>query len=313
MSDDPYATLGVTKNATDAEIKKAYRKIARDAHPDLNPDDAKAEARFKAASAAYDLLKDTETRGKFDRGEIDASGAERQQRRQYYREYADAPGNPYRSGPQYGGPEGQVDPADIFAEFIRQQRQGGGASGQQGFDAPGPDRRYSLEVSFLDAVNGGKARITLPDGGSIEVKIPEGTEDGQVIRLRGKGGAGYGNGPAGNALVTLTVQSHPTFSREGNDILVTLPIAIDEAVLGGKVEVPTIDGMVKLSIPKGASSGQVLRMRGRGAKTGGGKAVGDQRVALKIVSPAEVDAGLADFMAEWRKSHAYDPRKGMKT
>ena len=130
-------------------------------------------------------------------------------------------------------------------------------------------------------------------------------------RLRGKGGAGYGDGQAGNALVTLTVQSHPIFRREGNDIVVVLPITIDEAVLGGKVKVPTIEGVVKLSIPKGASSGQVLRMRGRGVKAVGGEARGDQRVELKIVMPAVMDAELAEFFEEWRKGHAYDPRKGM--
>jgi DnaJ-class molecular chaperone len=151
----------------------------------------------------------------------------------------------------------------------------------------------------------------LPDGSSIEVKIPEGTADGQVIRLRGKGGAGYGDGPAGNALVTLTVRSHPVFRREGNDIVVVLPITIDEAVLGGKVEVLTIEGVAKLSIPKGASSGKVLRMRRRGVKSVGGGARGDQRVELKIVMPAVMNAELEEFFEEWRKGHAYDPRKGM--
>ena len=311
MSDNPYASLGLTKTATDGEIKKAYRKIARDSHPDLNPDDGNAEARFKAASAAYDFLKDTEQRARFDRGEIDASGTERQPQRQYYREYADAPGNPYRGRRQYGGSDEGIDPADIFAEFMRQRGQAGQGHGPQDFSAPGPDRHYSLEVSFLDAVKGGKTRITLPDGSSIEVKIPEGTADGQVIRLRGKGGAGYGDGPAGNALVTLTVQSHQVFRREGNDIVVVLPITIDEAVLGGKVEVLTIEGVAKLSIPKGASSGKVLRMRRRGVKAVGGGARGDQRVELKIVMPAVMDAELAEFFEEWRKGHAYDPRKGM--
>lgn len=310
MSDDPYASLGLTKTATDAEIKKAYRKIARDSHPDLNPDESKAEARFKAASSAYDFLKDPERRARFDRGEIDASGAEQQQQRQYYREYADAPSNPYRGGRQYSGHDEGIDPADIFAEFMRQQQAGQGNRSQD-FNAPGPDRQYTLEVSFLDAVSGSKTRITLPDGKSIEVKIPEGTADGQVIRLRGKGGAGYGEGPAGNALVTLTVQPHPVFQRENDDILVVLPVALDEAVLGAKVEVPTIGGVVKLSIPKGASSGQVLRMRGRGVKAVGGSAHGDQRVELKIVMPEVIDGKLTEFFEEWSRDHAYDPRKGM--
>lgn len=165
----------------------------------------------------------------------------------------------------------------------------------------------------MDAVKGAKTRITLPDGGSLEVKIPEGTADGQTIRLRGKGGAGFGGGPPGNALVTLTVRAHKVFRRDGDDIVVSLPITIDEAILGGKVEVPTIEGTVKLSIPKGASSGQLLRLRGRGVKRAGAKKPGDQRVELRIVAPPEIDDELAGFMENWRKENGYDPRKGMQT
>lgn len=307
MSNDPYAALGLKKSATADEIKKAYRKIARDSHPDLNPDDKDAEAKFKAASAAYDFLKDPEQRARFDRGEIDASGAEKRQR-QYYREYAEAPGNPYRANP---GGEEFADASDIFAEFMRQQGRAH-PGGEQHFRARGPDRRYTLEVPFLDAANGGKTRITLPDGAGLEVSIPKGSSDGQTIRLRGKGDAGFGGGTAGDALITLTVRPHPVFRREGNDILITLPITLDEAVLGGKVDTPTIDGTVKLSIPKGASSGQVLRMRGRGVAPPGGKPAGDQKVELRIVMPEHIDDALAKFVESWRKDHHYDPRKGMK-
>ncbi|MCF3594992.1 DnaJ domain-containing protein [Rhodobacteraceae bacterium LMO-12] len=317
MSDDPYAALGLTKSATDAEIKKAYRKIARTSHPDLNPDDPDAETRFKAASHAYDLLKDPETRARFDRGEIDASGAERhqqqhphQQQRQYYREYAEDPGNPYRSA--RGGPEFD-DASDIFAEFLRQQ--GGGrrqGSANQSFDIRGQNRRYALEVAFLDAVNGGDTHITLPDGSSLKVKIPKGSTDGQTIRLRGKGDPGFGKGPPGDALITLSVRPHPLFRRDGNDILITLPITFDEAVLGGKVEAPTIDGTVNLTVPKGANSGQTLRLRGRGASAIGSDKRGDQLVELRIVAPPKIDDALADFMQDWRKTNHYDPRKGMK-
>lgn len=310
MSDDPYSVLGVQKTATDAEIKKAYRKIARSSHPDLNPDDPSAAGRFKAASAAYDLLKDPETRARFDRGEIDASGAERQER-QFYRDYAGARDNPYRQGQSY---QDFGDASDIFADLFGRMGQGqarGGRS-QQGFAAAGPDIRYSLDVPFLDAVKGGKTRITLPDGSALEVRIPEGTQDGQTIRLRGKGAPGFGGGRAGDALVTLTLRKHPVFSREGDDILVTLPITLDEAVLGAKVEAPTIDGPVSLTIPKGASSGQTLRLRGRGAKKSAGSGRGDQKVELRIVMPPKIDPALADFMQEWAKSNAYDPRKGMK-
>jgi DnaJ-class molecular chaperone len=305
MSNDPYAALGLKKTATDAEIKRAYRKIARTSHPDLNPDDATAETKFKAASAAYDFLKDAEKRARFDRGEIDATGAEQQPERKFYRDYAQRSDNPYQSGPQY---EGFGDASDIFAEILRQRAAQGGA--QHTSSMRGQDRRYSLEVPFLDAARGGKTRITLPDGGMLEVTIPQGTADGQTIRLRGKGGPGFEGGAAGDALVTLTVRPHPIFRREDNDILITLPITLDEAVLGGKVEAPTIDGTVALNIPKGSSGGQTLRMRGRGVKPIG-KPAGDQRVELRIVSPQKIDTELEDFMEKWRKSNAYNPRKGM--
>lgn len=308
MSDDPYAALGLTKDATTEEIKKAYRKIARTSHPDLNPGNKASEARFKAASAAYDLLRDPETRARFDRGEIDATGAERPER-QFYRDYAGAADNPYRG---QRGFEDHGDASDIFAEFLRQRGQGGGEWSSQGFSARGSDLRYALEVPFMDAAKGGTTRITLPAGGTLDVKIPEGTADGQTIRLRGKGGPGFGNGSPGDALVTLTVREHPVFRRDGDDILVSLPITLDEAVLGGKVEAPTIDGPVSLTVPKGASSGQMLRLRGRGVKKrGGGKARGDQRIELRIVLPPKIDDELADFMEQWRKTHRYDPRKGM--
>tara|TARA_R110002074_G_scaffold196880_2_gene363725 strand:+ start:866 stop:1828 length:963 start_codon:yes stop_codon:yes gene_type:complete len=311
---DPYKALGLSKSATAEEIKKAYRKIARTSHPDLNPSDTEAEQRFKAASAAYDLLKDPETRARFDRGEIDASGAEqRQQQRQYYRDYAEQADNPYRraaQGAQPGG-EGFEDASDIFAEFFRQRGQDGAQYGAQGFDARGKDSRYSLEVSFLDAALGGKTRITLPDGSNLDVTIPEGTAHGQVIRLRGKGAPGFGKGTAGDALINVMVADHEQFTRDGDDILTELPITIDEAVLGGKVQAPTIHGLVNLNIPKGASTGQTLRLKARGVKTK--RRQGDQKVSLKIVMPEKIDDDLAAFMADWRKSHSYYPRGGMKS
>jgi len=306
--DDPYKTLGLTKAATADEIKKAYRKIARSSHPDLNPGDKDAEARFKAATAAFDLLKDPETRARFDRGEIDATGAERPERK-FYRDYAEAPGNRYRSSQDF---DDFGDASDIFAEFLRRRGGHGAEPSGAGFSARGADRHFSLEVPFLDAVQGGTSRITLPEGAVLDVKITQGTADGQTIRLRGKGNPGFGGGPSGDALVTLSVRAHSLFRREGNDILMTLPITIDEAILGGKIEVPTIDGTVSLTIPQGASSGQTLRLRGRGAKPVGGKERGDQLVALRIVSPAKVDEALAKFMETWRKANGYNPREGMK-
>jgi DnaJ-class molecular chaperone len=312
MSDDPYAALGVTKSASAEDIKRAYKRIARESHPDLNPGDPKAEAKFKAASAAYDLLKDAEKRARFDKGEIDASGQERPERR-YYREYAEAPGAGYRSAQGYE----DIDLSDVFSDLFGRRGRGGGmgggpggGGGAEGFAMRGQDAHYTLEISFLDAIYGATKRLSLPGGGGpLEVTIPQGVADGQTLRLRGKGMPGFGDGPPGDALVTITVAAHPLFRREGDDIEIELPITLDEAVLGGKVETPTIDGPVALKIPKGASSGQVLRLRGRGVKRGDAR--GDQRVTLRIVAPPKIDAELEAFFEKWRETHAYDPRKGM--
>jgi DnaJ-class molecular chaperone len=308
---DPYEALGVSKTATAAEIKKAYRKIVKESHPDINPGDKAGEERFKAAAAAYDLLKDPEKRARFDRGEIDASGQERPEQ-QFYRQYAGAQDNPYRGTQSFDDYE---DLSDFFANFSRGARTARGGAGHDhmhgGFHADGADMRYRLEVSFMDAALGGSTRITLPDGGSLEVQIPRGIADGQTIRLRGKGGAPIGKGRPGDALITVSVAPHKLFRREGDNIRVTLPVTIDEAILGAKVEVPTISGPVNVTVPKGASSGQVLRLRGRGVALRGRDERGDQLVELKIVTPPKVDDALADFMADWRKTNSYDPRKGM--
>ena len=318
MADDPYKALGVTRTATEAEIKKAYRKIAKTDHPDLNPD-PRAQERFKAASAAYDLLKDPEQRRRFDAGEIDAQGQEQQQRR-YYRDYAGHAGNPYAQG--YSAESfGQGEFADVFSDLFggaARARRGGGAGagmggdfggyGQRGTKMRGEDLRFNLAVDFLTAARGGTTRITMPDGATLDVTIPQGARDGQTIRLRGKGGPGYGEGPAGDAYLTLTVEPDATFTRDGDDIEVTVPVSLPEAILGGKVEVPTIDGAVNLTVPKGAQNGQRLRLRGRGVKGASGR--GDQFVVLRVVMPAHVDDDLARFMEGWRKTHDYNPRTG---
>ena len=307
MTQDPYAELGLTKDATADEIKKAYRKIARTNHPDLNPGDPSAEIRFKEAGRAYDLLKDPEQRQRFDAGEIDATGAEKAPRG-YYRDEARKPENPYTQshpGPDEN-PFGEgFDADEFFANFAR-SRSGSGFGGRAPVDRRGQDRQFRLGVPFLDAVLGAKTRISLPDGNALEVTIPEGSRDGQTLRLRGKGELGVGSGPPGDAFIILDVAPNPDFTREGDDIVVTLPITIDEAVLGGKVEVNTVSGQVKVTVPPGASSGQMLRLKGRGVKGRFGK--GDQRVTLRIVSPPEIDDELRDFMESWRKKNAYDPR-----
>jgi DnaJ-class molecular chaperone len=308
MADDPYSALGVAKTATQDDIRKAYKKIAKESHPDLNPGDPKAEARFKAAAAAYDLLKDEEQRRRFDAGEIDAQGQERPERR-FYREYAEGPEATYHTS---RGFEDFGDYSDVFADLFGQRagrRGSGGGGGPEGVRMRGPDRHYTLTVGFLEAARGATRRLTMPDGSVLDVRIPEGLADGQTIRLRGKGGEGYGGGPAGDALVTVTVEPHDFFRREGEDIHVELPISFDEAVLGGKVEVPTIDGRVALTVPKGASTGRVLRLRGKGVKRGEKR--GDQLVSLKIVAPPATDEELEAFFRNWREGHAYDPRKGV--
>jgi DnaJ-class molecular chaperone len=306
MSDDPYAALGVAKTASDDEIKRAYKRVARESHPDLNPGDPKAEARFKAASAAYDLLKDTDKRARFDRGEIDASGQERPDRR-FYRDYAEGPEATYRNARGYE----DIDLSDVFSDLFgaRARRAGSAGPGGEGFAMRGQDLHFTLEIDFLDAVYGATKRIVLPGGGPLEVRIPAGVSDGQTLRLRGKGAPGIGAGEPGDALVTIGVGEHPVFRREGDDIEIELPITLDEAVLGGKVATPTIDGPVNLTIPKGATTGQTLRLRGRGVKRGDKR--GDQRVTLRIVAPPEIDPELEAFFRTWRERHAYDPRKGM--
>lgn len=304
MNEDPYECLGVSRTATQAEIQKAYRKLAKSHHPDLNPGDKAAEDRFKAASAAYQLLKDPEQRGRFDRGEIDASGVERPQHR-FYREYADRDtGGRYASSAGY---EDFGDSSDIFADLFR----GRGQGSRTRFHARGHDIHYRLDVDFLDAVNGTKRRVSLPDGSSLDVTIPAGIGDGETMRLRGKGGEGVGEGAPGDALIEVSVRPHPLFAREGDDIVVEIPIAIDEAVLGAKVEVPTISGDVRMTVPAGSSSGDVLRLRGRGV-TAKGRPAGNQRVVLKIVVPKEPDEPLRKAMEAFRERRRGDPRAGWR-
>ncbi|MEN3975870.1 DnaJ C-terminal domain-containing protein [Emcibacter sp. SYSU 3D8] len=303
MSEDPYKVLGVARDASQDAIRKAYRKLAKEAHPDLHPGDKKAEDRFKTISAAYDIIGDADKRARFDRGEIDASGTERPPQQEFYRQYADADG-----GARYQTSAGFDDFADLSDLFSNMFQREGGAPRRM----RGQDLRYQLPVDFLEAVNGAKRRVTMPDGKTLDIAIPAGTRSGQTLRLKGKGMPGMNGGPAGDALVDVQVGAHPVFERDGDDIVVDLPIAIDEAVLGGKVAVPTITGKVNLTIPRGASSGQTLRLRGKGVPAGKNRAAGDQLVKLKIVMPAGIDDDLETFMKSWRESHAYNPRAGMK-
>ena len=297
MAADPYAVLGVKKDASQDEIQKAYRRLAKKFHPDLNPGNKQAEERFKEISAAYDLLGDPKKRVRFDRGEIDATGAERAQHR-FYRDFAD-------SRSPYGSDAGFADFAgaeDILSEIF-------GRAGRADIRMRGSDVQYRLELDFLDAINGGKRQITLPDGSVLDVNIPPGTRDGQILRLRGKGRAGLGGGPPGDALVEIEVRPHRIFTRKGDDIHLDLPISLSEAVLGGKVKVPTPSGTVTMTVPKWANTGTVLRLRGRGVpRVDGSK--GDEFVTLRVMLPEKPDPELEKFVAHWRG--AYSPRQAME-
>ena len=312
MSSDPYKTLGVSKTAAQDAIKKAYRKLVKELHPDLHPDDPAKHERFKAVSAAYDLLGDPEKRRRFDAGEIDASGQERPER-QYYHHYAgQEAGRRYDPGAGFDGTMGEEDLSEIFSHLF------GGRTGRpehgsfrQEFHGRGQDLRFHLEVDFLDAARGAIRRVTMPDGNDIEITIPPGVKDGQTLRLRGKGASGPGQGKPGDALVTVSVRPHPVFSRSGDDIEMELPITFDEAALGAKVDVPTVSGSVSVTVPKGASSGQRLRLRGKGIKGADGH-VGDQIVRLKIVLPKTLDRDLEDLARRWREKAGFDPRTELR-
>jgi DnaJ-class molecular chaperone len=304
---DPYQTLGLTKTATDEDIRKAYRKLAKEHHPDLNPGNKEAEARFKDISAAYTLLSDPEKRRAFDAGEIDASGQPQAERR-FYRDYAGAGGD-FR----YGQPEdlgGFEDLGDIFADLMRGRRGAGARStGEAQFRMRGGDVHYALPVEFLEAVNGAKKRVDMPDGKTLDIAIPAGVEDGQTLRLKGQGTPGFGGGPAGDALITVTVHPHPVFRRDGKDIKSVLPITLNEALSGGSVQADTITGPVSVKIPKHSNTGRVLRLRGKGVQ---GRAKGDHLIELQVVLPPHPDEALEKAVSEWESQHPYDPRGGAR-
>ncbi len=281
---DPYSKLGVARGASDADIKKAYRKLAKELHPDTNPNNPKAAARFAGVTAAYDLLGDKDKRARFDRGEIDGDG---NPANPFAGARGSGGGGGFRGSPG-GGFAGAVDGdlGDIFEGLFGRR---------SAPPARGGNVNYRLNVPFVDAAAATPQRITLQDGKTIDLKIPAGVENGTQVRLAGKGQPGAGG--AGDAIVTIEIGTHRFFIRDGDNVRLDLPITLVEAVLGGKVKVPTVDGAVMLGIPKGATSGKVLRLKGKGFMSKSG-ARGDQLVTLMVDLPAE-NAALDQFVQNW--------------
>jgi DnaJ-class molecular chaperone len=320
---DLYSQLNVKRDASEAEIKKAYRKLAKELHPDKNKDNPKASERFSKVTQAYDILTDKDKRARYDRGEIDEDGNPR------------APfgfggggggarpgpgpgaGFGRSPGPDFGGGE-EIDLSELFDGLFGsggQRRGGGGMGGFGGFGTrrpppppqKGADVAYRLPVSFEDAAALREQRVTLAGGKTVSIKLPAGVEEGTKIRLAGQGQAGPGGN--GDAIIAISIKPHRFFTRDGDNIRLDLPVSLDEAVLGAKVKVPTVDGPVMLAIPKGSSSGKVLRLKGKGFTAKGGQR-GDQLVTLMVEVPPD-DAELARFVEGWSRKGKGNPRAGL--
>lgn len=304
--DDPYTTLGIKRDASQDDIRRAYRGLAKKHHPDLNPGNTQAEERFKTVSAANELLSDAAKRARYDAGEIDATGQERPPQPSY-RDYAEGEaGRRYSpSGHDAGGWNAQ-DLGDMFGSMF------GGDDRSRG-EGPvrGQDERYRFTTDFLDAVTGATRRLTLPDGRTLDVKLPPGTSDGQVLRLRGQGETGWNGGASGDALVEIVIAPHSFFSRDGNDVRLELPVTLTEAVLGGPVEVPTPNGPVRMRVPAGSDTGTELRLRGRGVPAHAGHGPGDLYATLRVVL-GKPDAALENFLQTWTPEHPGNPRHAME-
>ena len=299
---DPYEILGIARTASQDDIRKAYRRLAKKLHPDLHPGNKAFEEKFKELSIANSLLADTDKRKRFDAGEIDALGVEIP-KQQFYKDYADqaAPGHAYENTSSF---QDFADSDDIFAELFRRQA-------RQSRNVRGADLRYRLPIDFLDAILGGTKRITVPDGGTLDVNIPAGIKDGQTLRLKGKGSLSPGEGQAGDALVDVSVKPHRFFSRIGDNIHLELPITLSEAVLGARIQVPTPSGSVMLTIPKGSNTGATMRLKGKGVQHRGGH--GDEFIILKVMLPTSPNTALENFVSNWVPGSNYDPRKGMQS
>ena len=306
---DPYEVLGVSKKASEAEIKKAFRNLAKKHHPDTKGGDAASQKKFQEISGAYDIVGDKDKRAKFDAGEIDAGG------------------NPRGFDPgMHGAGRGGGSPRDFHFTWTDQDgdaAQGfraedlfsdllGGLGGRGGRQQPrqGQDFSIAVTVSFEEAARGGARRVVLPNGEQIDVKIPPGLRDGQQIRLKGRGGAGRKGGPPGDVMIQVSVAPHPYFARDGRDLRMDLPITLQEAVLGGKVPVPTLTGPVSLSVPAGSNTGATLRLKGKGIPAQGPEPAGDLYVTLVVTLPDKPDDALKDFAEGWKIQ--YDPRAKLR-
>ncbi|WP_417478562.1 DnaJ C-terminal domain-containing protein [Maricaulis sp.] len=299
--DDPYKILGVAKTATADEIRKAYRKLAKALHPDANPDNKAAEERFKNVSQAFKLLSDPKKRAEYDAGQRAGFGPGMGAGQGMGAGMGGGARGPFNFRQTRQNNRGFDDIfSDLFTDF-----------GAQAREAPrkGADVRQTLTIDFLAAASGGKHRVKLPGGRAVEVAVPSGAADGQVLRLRGQGETPPGGGQAGDALIEIRIADHRHFSRDGDDVRLELPVTLSEAVLGAKVRVPTIDGPVFLQVPPGSSSGSLLRLRGKGFASGKGKR-GDQIVRLVVALPAQ-DEALRAFLQTWTPASGYDPRKGL--
>ena len=321
---DPYEVLGVSKTAKPEAIKSAFRKLAKKLHPDANKQDKTAASKFAELNAAYEILGDDDKRKAFDRGEIDAEGKPRFQGfgggagpggfgpGSQYDTFTWGPDGFQRGSGRGGGFRGGTFRGGGIEDILKDMF-GGRAGGGAPFEAddcapppqPGRDVTGQVSITLPEAATGTSRRVQLPTGREIDVKIPAGLADGQTIRLKGQGLPGAG-GAAGDALITVNIAPHPTFTREGANLRLDLPITLYEAVLGGKVRVPTLDGAVELAIPPGTTSGRTFRLKGKGMP---GKEPGDLYVTVRIALPEGGDAELEELMRKWRDGKPYDPRR----
>lgn len=299
MAEDLYSILGVAKQASQDDIKRSYRQLAKELHPDLNPNDDAVAERFKRVSAAHTILSDPKKRAQYDLGQIDEQGEA-----SYggYNPFGRGGGQRYQ---QHGGSFDNDVFQDLFAEMFGQQGRGGGGYAQA---SRGDDVSYKLKIDLAEAARGAKRRVVMGDGQTLDLSIPAGIEEGQTLRLRGKGQEGAFGGPPGDALVEVEIKPHPLFERRGRDLHLALPISISEAALGARIDVPTIDGSVTMTVPKGSNTGTTLRLKGKGVSGPKGGGSGDQYVRFTVAMPKTIDADLQAFLETWAKDHAYDPR-----